>query len=219
MINNTAFYDTLLSNSFSYLPNILLALLFLIVGLIVGQLVYRFLHSFLMLIKIDLFFTKLKVASESTVHSWVEAFAQIVKWSLVTIFAVTGIQVLGLSQINTLLTGLVFYIPNILISVFILFLGVVAAQVVSRVLHSWADKSHLTIAYLSGSISSSIILFFTALIVLNQLGIAQELIKILFMGIVFALALSIGLAFGLGGKDTAKEILDEVKIQLQRKKK
>jgi hypothetical protein len=60
------------------------------------------------------------------------------------------------------------------------------------------------------------VLFFTALVVLNQLGVAQDLIRILFTGIVAMFVLAFGLAFGLGGKDLAKEILEEIKKSLQK---
>jgi len=53
------------------------------------------------------------------------------------------------------------------------------------------------------------------LVVLNQLGVAQDLIRILFTGIVVMLSLAGGLAFGLGGKESAKEILDELKSKLK----
>jgi hypothetical protein len=59
-----------------------------------------------------------------------------------------------------------------------------------------------------------IILFFTALVVLNQLGVAQDLIRILFTGIVFMVTIAGGLAFGLGGKDLARDILMELKKKI-----
>jgi hypothetical protein len=58
-------------------------------------------------------------------------------------------------------------------------------------------------------------MFFTILVVLNQLGVAQDLIRILFTGIVALLALAGGLAFGLGGQTAAKEILEEVRNKLK----
>ena len=47
-------------------------------------------------------------------------------------------------------------------------------------------------------------------LVLHQLGVAQELLRILFGGLVAMVALAGGLAFGLGGQNTARQILDEV---------
>ncbi|MBI3342406.1 hypothetical protein HY024_04770, partial [Candidatus Curtissbacteria bacterium] len=54
------------------------------------------------------------------------------------------------------------------------------------------------------------ILIFVGFLVLNQLGVAQELIRILFAGIVAMLALAGGLAFGLGGQGVARSMLEAV---------
>jgi hypothetical protein len=48
---------------------------------------------------------------------------------------------------------------------------------------------------------------FAIVVAANQVGIAATLVNTLFMGFVGALALALGLAFGLGGRDTASEIV------------
>jgi len=58
------------------------------------------------------------------------------------------------------------------------------------------------------------VLVFAVLIVLNQLGIASDLIRILFSGIVAMVALAGGLAFGLGGREVAREILEKLSKKL-----
>jgi len=61
------------------------------------------------------------------------------------------------------------------------------------------------------TLAKYVILVFTGLVVLNQLGVAQDLIRILFTGIVSMIAIAGGLAFGLGGQSAAKEFLEELK--------
>ena len=56
---------------------------------------------------------------------------------------------------------------------------------------------------------------FIVLAVLNQLGVAQALVQILFTGFVAMVALAGGLAFGLGGKDFAKALLDKLQKKLK----
>jgi hypothetical protein len=58
------------------------------------------------------------------------------------------------------------------------------------------------------------VLIFVFLVVLNQLGIASDLIRILFAGIVAMVALAGGLAFGLGGKEAAKDIIEKLRKRL-----
>jgi len=60
-------------------------------------------------------------------------------------------------------------------------------------------------------ITKIMIYIFTGLIVLDQLGIASSLIKIIFTGLIAMITIAGGLAFGLGGKELAKELLDKIK--------
>jgi hypothetical protein len=69
-----------------------------------------------------------------------------------------------------------------------------------------AGQMGFTNARLLGRIAEVAIVAFAVLIAINQLGIAADLINILFVGIVAALALAFGLAFGLGGREVASEI-------------
>jgi hypothetical protein len=63
-----------------------------------------------------------------------------------------------------------------------------------------------TNAPLLGRIAEIAIVAFAVVIAVNQIGIATELVNILFVGIVAALALAFGLAFGLGGRDVAADL-------------
>jgi hypothetical protein len=218
METNDVFYKPLIANISLFLPTILTSLFFIVVGLILSQIAFSLILSLITLLKLERILVKIKLATDKEISFWTIVFAQIVRWSVLTIFIVTAIQVLGLSQLNTVLTGLIVVIPNILISIFILFAGVMIANLVTLYLQNRARATKLTIMHFMAGISRWVILFFTIITILNQLGIAQELIHILFMGIVFALSLSFGLAFGLGGKETAAEILQEIKGELKKKK-
>ena len=66
-----------------------------------------------------------------------------------------------------------------------------------------------------GNIAKFAIYFFTSLIILTQLGVAADLVKILFTGIVAMVALSVGLAFGLGGQEEAKNILKLLRTRIE----
>jgi len=76
-------------------------------------------------------------------------------------------------------------------------------------------KAKVGYAKTGGMIVRSSIMGFAFLAILFQLGIAKNLVLTLFTGLVAALALSFGLAFGLGGKDLAGDILKEFKDRLR----
>ena len=89
------------------------------------------------------------------------------------------------------------------------FIGLVIANLVhDLVIHTYRGLGSTSVNLL-GTVARYAIVFFTALVVLNQLGVAADLIRILFTGIVAMLAIAGGLAFGLGGQDSAKKALDQ----------
>jgi uncharacterized membrane protein len=112
------------------------------------------------------------------------------------------------------LNQFLFYIPNIIVAVIIGFIGIIISNMVAEIVRtSLRSPSADTLAI----IAKSLIIFFVVLVVLNQLGVAQDLIKILFTGIVAMVAIAGGLAFGLGGKDVAEDLLQSLVKKLKQK--
>ena len=71
-------------------------------------------------------------------------------------------------------------------------------------------------AAMLGNIARIVIIVFAVLVALRTVGVASDLIYILFVGIVGMIALAGGLAFGLGGRDAAKEAIENAKRNLHR---
>jgi len=140
--------------------------------------------------------------------------AELVKWTIIILFLIPTLETWGLSKATEVLNQFLFYIPNVIVAVIIGFVGIVisnlAADLVRQSVKSAGDSASGSLAVFT----RSTIMFFTVLIMLNQLGVAQDLIRIFFTGLVTMLAIAGGLAFGLGGKEYAKEILDELKKKL-----
>ena len=146
--------------------------------------------------------------------NWANVLSELVRWFVIILFLVPASDIWGLGKFVDVLNGLLLFLPNVIISVLILIVGFVVARLVYDVVlasvHGLSKDSTKTVA-LVGRWS---VLVFVFLVVLNQLGIASDLIRILFGGVVAMVALAGGLAFGLGGKDTAKEILEKVKKKI-----
>jgi len=108
----------------------------------------------------------------------------------------------------------VLYVPNVIISVIILLAGILLANFVQRVVKSAVEAAKLQSADFLSGIAKWAILVFSFMAALVQLQIAQELIRVLFTGLVAMLSLAGGLAFGLGGKDHASRVLDRLRKDL-----
>jgi hypothetical protein len=110
---------------------------------------------------------------------------------------------------------LLAYIPNVFVAVIIGLVGTVAARIISDIVKHAVKSIGAKSANMLATTAYYAISFFTALVVLNQLGIASDLVRILFTGIVVMIAIAGGLAFGLGGKDIARDILEGLQKKLR----
>jgi hypothetical protein len=105
------------------------------------------------------------------------------------------------------LQGLLLWLPNLVVALVVLVIAGLAANALNGLVRGAAAQSGLGNPDLLANIARFAVIAFGVVVAVNQLGIATTLVNTLFMGFVGALALALGLAFGLGGRDTAAEIV------------
>lgn len=202
------------SKFINYLPDFFGGLLIVLTGYFVAILLKKLLLAVLAFTRIDSILNKTKLITQREVRLWEGVLAELVKWTVIILFLIPTLETWGLSKATEVLNQFLFYIPNVIVAVVIGFVGIVianlSADLVRQSVKSAGDSASGSLAVFT----RSTILFFTLLVMLNQLGVAQDLIRIFFTGLVTMLAIAGGLAFGLGGREHAKEILDELKKKL-----
>ena len=211
---NTILFD-FFRNLGVFMPNLFGGLLILIVGFLIGGIVKQLIMTVVTFAKIDLLFHKTKLIKKEEVTIWTEVLSEILKWMLIVVFLVPALEVWGLSRATTVVNQILFYLPNVVVAVVIAFIGILASNLTSDLVRHSVKTIGSTASNSLAVFTRGTIMFFTILVVLNQLGVAQDLIRILFTGIVAMLSLAGGLAFGLGGKELAKDILEELKGKLK----
>lgn len=195
-----------------FVPRFITGLIVLFIGLIIASIVGQALTQLFKIVKLDSLLMQYGVPATRGEEgvSWTKFLAQLARWFVIIVFLVPTADIWGLGQFVALLNNLLAYLPNILVAVLLLLVGFVAGRLVHDLLlasiHGVSRESSRTIAIV-GQYS---VIVFAVLIALNQLGIASDLIRILFSGIVAAGALAAGLSFGLGGRDAAKTLLDKL---------
>ena len=194
----------------NYLPQLLAGLVLLAVGLIVGNIAGKVVSGILNLLAVDRWAKKANIGSPKSTTFWFRTIAEIVRWSIVILFLVAAVEAWGLTQVGTLLSQLLVYLPNVFIAAVIGFIGMILASIVRDVVKHSAKGLGSASAGLLSTVASYAVVIFTGLLILNQLGIGADLVKILFTAIVAMIALAGGLAFGLGGQDLAKRVLNEL---------
>jgi len=194
-----------------YLPDFFGGLVILLIGVTLASLFKKILLTLLTFIKLEKVLESTKLITKSEVKLWEEILSEILKWTVIILFLIPTLEVWGLSKATVVLNQFLFYLPNVIVAVIIGFIGLITANLVADLVRNsiktLGEKSANTLAIFS----KSVLIFFTILIILNQLSVAQDLIRILFTGIVVMIALAGGLAFGLGGQTIAKEILEELR--------
>jgi small-conductance mechanosensitive channel len=207
------------TNFVTFVPQILVAAVIFVIGWIVGSILGRVVAQVVDALKVD---SALKSAGVD------DALARggfrlnagmllggLVKWFVVLVFLVAALDVLGLSQVNTFLYEVVLlYIPQVIVAVLILLLAAVIGEVVRNLVAGTARAAHLNGANFLGSVSKWAIWIFAFLAALAQLVVAAAFVQTLFAGVVVALSLGFGLAFGLGGQDEASRVLKHMREQV-----
>jgi hypothetical protein len=141
----------------------------------------------------------------------------VVKWFVRLIALVVAFDALGLPAVSEVLRQLLLWLPNVVVALVVLVIGGLAARALSNVVRGTASEAGLSNANFLAKLASMVVWAFAIVVAVNQIGIATELVNTLFMAVVGALALGVGLAFGLGGRETAAEILNSWYSKAQEK--
>ena len=213
ILNNIIF--TFLQKFFNFLPSFFTGLAILLIGLLLSSLLKQALLSILMFIKLDSVLEKTKLMRKTEFKIWQDVISEILRWTIVILFLIPTLEVWNLSRATVVINQLLFYLPNVLVAVIIGFVGLIASNLGNDLIRHSVKSIGATSANTLAALTKWLIIFFTILVVLNQLGVAQDLVRILFTGIVVMIALAGGLAFGLGGKDIAKDVLEELRKKLK----
>jgi hypothetical protein len=131
----------------------------------------------------------------------------VVKWFVRLIALVVAFDALGLPAVSDVLRQLLLWLPNVVVALVVLVIGGLAARALSNVVRGTASEAGISNADFLAKLSSLVVWAFAIVVAVNQIGIATALVNTLFMAVVGALALALGLAFGLGGRETAGEIV------------
>ena len=199
-----------------FLPQLAIALLVVLIGWIIGGLLGKVVRKVLQKLQLQSLLEKAGVnelVSRAGYDFHPERFlGALVKWFVVLAFVVVALDILRLQEVTTFMREVVLgYLPQVFVAVLILLAAMVIAGLAKKALAASLRAGGASIkAELLSRLAYYLIIAFGVMAALNQLKIAEELIQTLFMGIVFALALGTGLAFGLGGKDAAGRYIDQV---------
>jgi hypothetical protein len=135
--------------------------------------------------------------------------ANIVKWFVRLIVLVVAFDALGLPAVSEILQQFLLWIPNLVVAVVVLVIAGLVANAFGNLVRGSTAQAGFGNPDLLATIARVAVWGFGIVVAVNQIGIASTLVNTLFMGFIGALALAAGLAFGLGGRETAARIVED----------
>ena len=210
----TMAFNDVIERLIAFIPDLVAALVILIVGWIIGVLLGAVVDKGLRVVGLksateksglDPWLSKIGIKMDS-----IALLGALVKWVTFIIAFISAVEVLQLTAIKSFLDGAINYVPSVIAAAAILLIGGILANFLSEVVRSAVAASEIGHEKMISAVIRYSVWIFTFIAALVQLGIATNLLQILFTGLVGMLAIAGGLAFGLGGKDLASKVLDKV---------
>lgn len=201
-------------NFLDFLPNLIAFFFILIFGVVISLLLRFILKKFLVFIKIDDFSKKQgmeEILSKSGIQENFSSFiSKIFGWFIFLAFFIISLDALKIEVIHSLLEKFFLYIPNLFIASIILFFGFLLSGFFSRAILIALVNEGYTTAGIISKVVKVLIIFISFSMALEQLGIGKETVIIAFAIIFGGFIFGFSLAFGLGGKDLAKNYLEKI---------
>lgn len=204
-------FENALDSVVGFLPNLLGCLLLLLVGFIVARVVSSVIAKALDRLGLD------QHLHESDANQYVEkvlpgasptkGISRVVFWLIFVFFITSAIGALGIPAVTTFMNQVLAYLPNVIVAIVIFVLAaLVAGAVAAGVAKLMGDTPTGKIV---ATVVPSLVMVIAMFMILNQLKIAEQIVSIAFAATMGALALGLALAFGLGGKDVARRLLED----------
>src|SRR5215207_1625438 len=196
-----------LSTFFSYLPQLVGAIIILIIGYIVARALQGVVTRVLRSIGFEGWMERGGIKQffdrSQTSETPASVLGKLVFW-FVFIIAITMVaDALGIPQVSAVLGQLIAYIPSIIAAILILILAALLGNFLAGVVRGATGSDLLA------SIARYAIIVYAVFAAITQLGIAVELTAPTFLIVLGAVALAAALAFGIGGREVAREILEK----------
>ena len=198
-----------LDSLFGFVPNLIGFLVILIVGYFIAKVVKSIIAKLLDKAGLDDHLhsgqTGEYVERVSPGASPSRLIAGVVFWFIFLFVLSAAIGALKIPAVTAFMNQVLAYLPNVIVAVLIFVVaGVVAAAVAGLVAKTMGDTPTGKVV---ASVVPALVMGIAIFMILNQLRIAPEIVQITYTALIGALALGLALAFGLGGREVAAEML------------
>lgn len=202
----------------NFLPTLVGAILVFALGVLIASVIGKVVERIVKALRIDGAIERLTISEKLKEHGiemTLSGFSgKLVQWFLVLVFLMAATDILGLDQVTEFLNSVIMYLPNVVVATIVLTIAFLLSSLVYAIVRSSTKAAGVMSATLLATLIKWAVVVFGLLAALLQLGIATSLVNTLFIGVVSAFSLAVGLAFGLGGRDEAALILKKIREEI-----
>jgi hypothetical protein len=206
-------FTNALSNLLGFIPSLIGAIIVLVIGWILSGILARLLDRVLQAVGFE------RVVDRSGIGDFIKragsgwntsvVLTTLVKWFIRLIFIEAAANVLGMPQVTAFINSIELFLPKVFVALLIVIIGALLARLVAGLVRGSAVEMGMGSPDLLAAIACYAVLGFAFVAALDELEIAATVVNTLFIGLVASLALAVGLAFGLGGRDVAARITEQ----------
>lgn len=204
----------------AFVPKLIAAIILLLVGWITAKLIRAGIMQLLKIARFD------KLAEKSGIDTFLEhgeihftlsrLLSELVYWLVILVTIVTVANSLGLHIVADLFNKVVLFIPNILVAILVLVFGTLLARFINRLIFAYLKNIGMEGALTLSTLSEYAVQIFVIFVALEQLRIGTQLLTAAFQIAFGAICFALALAFGLGGKEWAAEVIAKLSRHAKR---
>ena len=193
-----------------FLPALFGALIMLVVGWFIASFLAGLIERGLIAIGLE------RAAERSGIRRFIERsgarwtvsgiIAALLKWSIFLVFIQAAASLFNMSQVTAVINSVILFIPKLIVALAIVVIGSLIAKFLAGLVRGSLSEMEAPGAGLFATLTQYAVIGFAIVAAFNQIGIAQTVVNTLLIGLIGSLALALGLAFGLGGREVAAQI-------------
>ncbi len=191
----------------AYIPQLIGAIIILVVGYFIAKAMQAVVDRLLRGIGFDRWMERGGVKQffdrTQTDHTPASIIGVLVFWFVLIVAITMAADALGVPQVTAFLNQLLAYIPSILAAVLILFLAALLANFLSGIVRGATGSGMLA------SVVYYAVIIYAVFAALTEVGIAVALTAPTFLILLGAVALAVAIAFGIGGREVARDIVEK----------
>lgn len=204
----------------AFVPNVLGSVLILLVGAIIAWVLGYAVTRLLQVAKVQMLadqskFTDVLKAAKLNADI-AELSGTFVKWVVVLAFFVPAASTLQLENVEAFFEGVLVFVPKLVAIALLIMFGYAVADVVSKLVRATVQSVGSVTAKFAELFVKWTMLTAVGITTMWAIGVPQEFTVILFIGAVSMVALAAGLAFGLGAKDHANDLVKHLRSELKK---